>query len=227
MEIQDLEVQRREITGKGFARKLRAKGLIPAVCYRKDFEPISLSLERKVLKKLFQTASGQNLLIKLIIKSDQGPDEQQTVILKEAQRNYMSELVHADFMVVLMDEAITVEAPLRFTGEPVEALRAGGLVQQLKRVLEVECLPGNIPDILEIDISELNIGESLHVGDVKVAEGVRILTDPKESIVVISAPRAEEEEVEGEEGEEEAEAAAGEADAGTGDTDTDKGKEDA
>jgi len=207
MEIQELVVQKRRDTGKGIARKLRTKGHIPAICYRKEFDPIPLSLEKKGLEKLLSHSSGQNILMNLTIKDDQGADDQQTVILKEAQKNHMSELIHVDFLVVLMTEAITVEASLRFSGEPVDVVREGALVQQLKRTLDVECLPTNIPEYIDVDISQMTIGESIHVEDIVVPEGVRVLSDPKETVVILTAPAAEEEpvaeaeEVEGEEGE--------------------------
>ena len=207
MDIQELEVQKRRDTGKGVARKLRAKGHIPAICYRKEFDPIPLSLEKKNLEKLLSYSSGQNILMNLNIKDEQGAGDQQTVILKDAQKNHMSELIHVDFLVVLLTEAITVEASLRFIGEPVDVAREGGLVQQLKRTIDVECLPTNIPEYIDVDISQLSIGESIHVEDIVVPEGIRVLSDPKETVVILTAPAAEEEpevaaeEVEGEEGE--------------------------
>ena len=202
MEKQELEALRRLQTGKGFARKLRVKGFIPAICYQKGLEPIPLSLEKKKLEKLLKTVTGQNILIQLKIKDDQGSEHQEAVILKDIQRNHFSEVFHADFLAVRMDEVIVVEVPIRLKGEPVEALRDGGLVQQLKRSLEVECLPANMPEFIEVDISSLVIGDSIHVEQVQIAEGVRILSDPSETLVVISMP---EEEVEEEKPEEEEE----------------------
>jgi len=101
-----------------------------------------------------------------------------------------------------MDEVILVETPVKLVGEPTEALREGGMVQQLRRTLEVECLPGDIPESFDVDISGMKIGDSLHVEQVQVPEGIRILTDPKEPVVLISAVSAEEEKpVEAAEGE--------------------------
>ena len=222
MEKQELEVQKRGNTGKGVARKLRARGIIPAVCYRKGIQPIPLSLEKKRMVKLLQDAEGQgqNILIQLKITDEKGPEEQEAVILKEIQKNHLSEVLHVDFLAVKMDEAIVVEVPLKLVGEPTEALREGGLVQQLKRVLEVECLPGEIPEHMEADISQLAIGDSLHVEDVQVAEGIRVLTDAKEPVVVVSAPVAE---VEEEKAVEDEEAAAEEAAEKEGETEPEKG----
>lgn len=226
MEKQELEVQRRGRTGKGVARKLRAKGFIPAVCYRKGIQPIPLSLEKRNMDKLLQSAEGQSILIQLKIKGESGPGEEESVILKEIQKNHLSEVLHVDFLGVKMDEAIVVEVPLRLIGEPTEALQDGGMVQQLKRVLEVECLPGDIPENLEADISELKIGDSLHVEEIQVLEGIRVLTDGKEPVVVISAPVAEVEEEKEEEAEED-EAAEGDEKETEKDKDKEKSGEDA
>ena len=206
MEQQELEVRRRWGTGKGAARKLRAGGSVPAVCYRKGLEPILLSLEKRELERILQAAAGQNILIQLKIKDEARSEEQETVIVKEIQKDPLNRVLHADFMGVLMDQLITVEVAVRLVGEPTEALREGGMVQQLRRVVELECLPGDIPEHIDADIADLNMGESIHVEDLKIGEGMRVLTDPKEPVVVISAPVEEEEEKpeEVEPGEEEA-----------------------
>ncbi len=219
METQELEVTRRSETGKGTARKLRADGYVPAVCYRKGLEPILLSLEKRELERILQEAAGQNVLIKLKISGEADSAEQETVIIKEIQKDHLNRTLHADLMGVLMDQLITVEVTVRLVGEPTEALREGAMVQQLRRVVELECLPGDIPEHLDAEIAHLNMGESVHVGELKVPEGIRVLTDSKEPVVVISAPVEEEEEVpeEVEPGEEEAE--------GAEPTDKDKEKE--
>ena len=176
MQQQDLEVRRRSETGKGTARKLRAKGFVPAVCYRKGLDPILLSLEKRELEKILQAAGGQNILIQLKIKGEAASEGQETVIVKEVQKDPLNRMLHADFMGVLMDQLITVEVAVRLVGEPTEALREGAMVQQLRRVVELECLPGDIPESVDAEIAHLNMGESVHVGELKVPEGSRILT---------------------------------------------------
>lgn len=208
MQKQDLEVRRRSETGKGTARKLRAKGFLPAVCYRKGLDPILLSLEKRELERILKAAAGQNVLIQFKIKGEADSADQETVIIKEVQKDPFNRMLHADFMGVLMDQLITVEVAVRLIGEPTEALREGAMVQQLRRVVELECLPGDIPEYVDAEIAHLKMGESVHVGALKVPEGSRILTDEKEAVVVISAPVEEvkeavepgEEGVEGEEG---------------------------
>jgi large subunit ribosomal protein L25 len=194
MEIRELEVQERFKTGKGIARKLRAGGRIPAICYRKGTAPIQLSLDPKRLEKLLHTTAGQNVLIQLQI---QGAEiRKKTVILKDLQRHPLSGMLHVDFLEVLLDEAIVVEVPLRLVGEPLEALREGGLVQQLRRTIEVQCLPTRIPDQITVDVSALKLGDSIRVEEIRIDEDIRILTGPKEPVVVISAAAAEEEKAE-------------------------------
>jgi large subunit ribosomal protein L25 len=194
MRQQELEVIRRSETGKGVARKLRAEGYIPAVCYRKGLDPVHLSLEKRELERILQAAGGQNILIQLKIKGETESENQETVIVKEVQKDPLNRMLHADFMGVLMDQLITVEVAVRLVGEPTEALREGGMVQQLRRVVELECLPGDIPEYIDAEIADLNMGESIHVEELKVPEGSRLLTDAKEPVVVISAPVEEEEE---------------------------------
>lgn len=163
------------------------------MCYRKGKEAFPLSVDEKKLEKVLHTAAGQNVLIQLDIRG--GSTNRKTVILKDLQRHPLGGVLHVDFLEVLLDEAIVVEVPLRLVGEPVEALRAGGLVQQLRRSLEVRCLPTRIPEHLTVDVSSLKLGDSLHVEDVRVEAEIQILTDPKEPIVVISAPEQEKAEV--------------------------------
>ena len=209
MRHQELEVARRQETGKGAARKLRAQGHIPGVCYRKGLNPILLSLDKRSFERILQSSAGQNILIQLMIEDAAGSQGQETVIVKEVQKDHLNRMLHVDFMGVLMDQVITVEVALRLVGDPTEALREGGIVQQLRRVVELECLPGDIPESIDVDISSLKMGGSIHVEELKVPEGSRILTDPKEAVVVVSAPveekEAKPEEVEPGEGEAEAE----------------------
>jgi len=202
MEIMELEVERRWKTGKGYARKLRGSGGMPAICYRKGKDPIPLSLERRRIEKILQIAKGQNLLVRLKIKSKGGDhvsETEETVILKEMQRDPFAGFIHADFLAISMDKPIVVEVNLHLVGEPTEVLREGGIVQQLKRALEVECMPQQIPEHIDMDISSLTFGETIHVGDIPIPEGIKVMTDPKEPIVVISTIKEEEEVVEEEE----------------------------
>jgi large subunit ribosomal protein L25 len=207
MEQQELNVRKRVDTGKGVARKLRSSGYVPAVCYRKGLDPILLSLEKRELERILQASAGQNVLIQLNIEDEKASEDHQTVIVKEVQKDHLNRMLHADFMGVLMDQLITVEVAVRLVGEPTEALREGGMVQQLRRVVELECLPADIPEHVDAEIGDLKIGDSVHVEQLKVPEGSRILTDAKEPVVVISAPveEAEEKPEEAEPGEEGAE----------------------
>jgi len=193
METYELVAQVRSRTGKGVARKLRARGDIPAVCYRKGIDSIPLSVNRTSIGRLIEKAARRNVLITLTIKNGDH-EERKTVMLKEMQRGPLAELLHVDFLEVLMDQKIAVQVPVRLVGEAPEVARAGATIQLVRREIELECLPSRIPDYIDIDVSALGIGDSVQVEDITVGEGIRILTDPKEAVVTILAAEKEIEE---------------------------------
>ncbi len=193
METYELEAQVRTRTGKGAARKLRLKGEIPAICYRKGIDAIPLSVDRLSITRLIEKAARRNVLINLRI-NDRDSSSQKTVMLKELQRGPLAELLHVDFLEVLLDQKIVVQVPVRIVGEASEVARAGASVQLVRREIELECLPAKIPDYIDVDVSSLKIGDSVLVEDIPVGEGVRILTDPKELLVKVMTAEKETEE---------------------------------
>jgi large subunit ribosomal protein L25 len=201
MEVYEIEAQVRSKRGKGVARKLRAQGDIPAVCYRRGIESIPLSVSGAGIQKVLKAARGRNILVRLKIH-DEDRQEQKTVMLKELQRGPLSRLLHVDFLEVLMDEKIVVEVPIRLVGEATEVVRAGASIQQVRREIEIECLPGKIPDDVDVDISSIKIGDSFQVENIRVDPDIRILTDLKEPIFTIISAAEEIEEKVAEEAEE-------------------------
>ncbi len=194
MERLVLTAQVREETGKGVARKLRAKGLVPAILYGPRTQPIPLSVSRKELSKALRTEAGGNVLIDLEIKDGDLPSRK-VVMLKEVQYDYLGkEILHTDFYEVAMDVMITVEVPIHLVGRP-EGAKLGGILDQIRRVVEIQCLPGDIPNSIEVDVSSLKIGDSIHISDIKFEKG-KILTDPGETIATVLAPIVEEKKVE-------------------------------
>lgn len=194
MERLVLTAELREGTGKGVARKLRAKGLIPAILYGPRTKPIPLIVSRKELSKALRTEAGGNVLIDLEIKDGDLPTRK-VVMLKEVQYDYLGkEILHTDFYEVAMDVMITVEVPIHLVGRP-EGAKLGGILDQIRRVVEIQCLPGDIPNSIEVDVSSLKIGDSLHISDIKFEKG-KILTDPGETIATVLAPIVEEKKVE-------------------------------
>lgn len=205
---QKLVGEKREGSGKGVARKLRAAGRVPAVLYGHGMDPLSLSIDSRELFHLFHTRAGTNVLVDLVVDGNE-----HLAMPREIQRDHIrGRFVHVDFLVVRRDEKIHVSVPIRVVGESV-GVKAGGVVEHHLWELQVECLPADVPEAIEADISDLEIGSGLRVSDLKAPHGATILTDPDESVVAVQQPQMaiEEEEaaeaVEGEAAEEEAEGA--------------------
>lgn len=185
-----LDVQAREGRGKGVARKLRATGRIPGVCYGRDFEPLHISLDSRTLERLLHTSdAGMNTLIDL---RGQGVDGK-TVMVKELQRDPVSgHPLHADLYAVDLARTVQVAVPVHLTGK-APGVDMGGILDHALREIELECLPAAIPRELLVDVGTLGIGDSLHVRDIPLPEGVELLSDPDLSVVSCVTPAAAEE----------------------------------
>ncbi|MGC8659112.1 MAG: 50S ribosomal protein L25 [Desulfomonilaceae bacterium] len=183
-------VQRFE-TGKGPARRLRAAGYAPAVFYGKKTEPMNLSLMVHEFHKAVEKA-GSNPLFDLRIATDGGPELTMLALLKERQiRPVDSSLVHLDFVQIFMDEAIEVEVPLEFVGKAI-GVEKGGMFQPVAKEIRVSCLPVDIPDEIEVDISKLEMGHSIHVGEIVLPLGVKPAMDLGIALATIVAPKKDE-----------------------------------
>jgi large subunit ribosomal protein L25 len=189
-----LTAEIREGIGKEKAKKLRAKGLIPAIFYGPKSQTIHLVIDSKELSKVLQTEAGENVLIDLNIrKGDQS--NHKVVMVKDLQIDPLQRMtLHTDFYEVAMDEMVTVEVPVHLSGRP-EGIKMGGILEQVRRVIQVQCLPGDIPKSVDIDVSPLKIGDSIHVQDIKV-EKVKILSDSNFTIATVVPPVVEEKVVE-------------------------------
>ena len=151
MEILDLEVQKREVVGKAYVKKLRNLGLIPAVVYGRSKEPIILQIEGKEFEKIFKTRSRENSILNL--KFMGGTEENITAMIQDLQRDILKpDVLHADFIRISLDEKTRVMVPLNIVGEPTSS---GGVIDTPVREVEVECLPLNIPRRIDVDISNL------------------------------------------------------------------------
>ncbi|MCH7855385.1 MAG: 50S ribosomal protein L25 [Gemmatimonadetes bacterium] len=212
-----LAASRRHETGKGVARRLRAAGQVPAVLYGKDQEPISLTLDAREALSLFHSISVENTIVNVQIDDDK--EVLETLVREIQMHPYRPDIVHVDFYCIERGVALEVEIPANYNGTPT-GVRDGGVLEVILHEFRVKCIPSKIPESIEIDISHLDIGESIHVSEVPMDEGVELLTDPGQTACLVSAPRAEEEveeEVEeGLEGVEGVEGAEGEAPEGGG-----------
>jgi large subunit ribosomal protein L25 len=217
LEFIELSAKTRTTTGKSPARALRRQGELPAVLYGPDTEPVLLSVNIADLEKALKISAGQTFF-NLSIADAKG--SARTAMIKELQQNPVSqEIIHADFYEISMDRKITVKVPVVVTGKSI-GVEMGGLLQIIRRELEVLCLPKAIPDTIEIDVTELNIGDSIHVEEIPLAEDVEIPAEVNFTVITILAPKVEEEEEPEEEGLEEGEEGAEEAaEAEEGETD--------
>ena len=208
---------RRQGTGKGAARAGRRSGRIPGVLYGHDEESVTVSVDALELNRLIQSISVENTIVDLEVKGEKEPFK---VLIREVQRHpYRDDVLHIDFFHIAMDEKIHVEVPVVLVGVPIGVKDKGGVVDHQLREIEIRCLPADIPEKIEMDISELDIGNSIHVKDLELPD-LEIQTDLDRSVVAVLAPTVivepEEEEVEeellepelvGKEGEAEEEAA--------------------
>lgn len=191
MEQVNLEGFIRKSSGKGVARSLRRAGNIPAIFYGPQAESIAISVSRVPLEKILKKQAGENTLYQLTIKGD---DQEivKTVMLKELQKNPLDrEILHADFYEVSLTKEIDITVGLRIVGK-APGVEDGGFLQEISRELEVRCLPTQIPDKIEVDVSTLGIGDSLHVQDLKLPEGIRVLSDAHLTLVTVVPPLVEE-----------------------------------
>jgi len=190
MERPVLTVTHRETKGKGMARKLREKGLIPAVFYGPRTETLSITVDPKELSKTLQTEAGGNVLIDLdILKGDQS--DRRVAMVKDIQFKILEKgLLHADFYEVALDEMVTVEVPINLVGKS-EGVKLGGILDQIKRTVQIQCFPADIPKRIDVEVSALMIGDSIHVQDLQVEKG-KILFDTNFTIATVVPPIAEE-----------------------------------
>jgi large subunit ribosomal protein L25 len=193
MEKPVLKAEIREGTGKELARKLRVKGFIPAIFYGPRSKSIPLVIDAKEFAQTLQTEAGENVLIELnILKGDKA--DRKVVMVKDVQIDPLQRTaLHADLYEVAMDEMVTVEIPIHLTGKP-EGTKMGGILEQIRRVIQIQSLPGDIPKGIDVDVSSLKIGDSIHIQDIKV-EKVKIIADTNFTIATVVPPVVEEEKV--------------------------------
>jgi large subunit ribosomal protein L25 len=193
-----LNVQPRTERGKNDMRKLRTRGRVPAVVYGHGDETRTLSVSAHDLEKLLGSISVENTIIDLALEGGATTP----ALIREVQYHPARKLVlHVDFLVIHAGQKIHLEVPIRLHGSPIGVRDNGGILQEVLRDLHVECLPGDIPEAIDLDIDNLDIGDVIHVRDVS-APNVRILNDPDIVLVTVVAPTVAElpEDLEAEEG---------------------------
>jgi large subunit ribosomal protein L25 len=169
--------------GKGVARKLRAAGRIPAVLYGHDQESMALSVDAHDMFRVLHTSAGANVLVDLKVDGTE-----HLVLPREIQRNHIKgTIVHVDFLAVSRTETIQVNVEVVDVGE-APGVKQGGVVDHHLREVLVECFPQDVPEQIEADISGLDLGDTLHVGDLPAPAGVTILTSPEETVLAVIVP---------------------------------------
>ncbi len=189
MEIFDLKVRKRSGAGTALAKKSRKAGFIPGVVYSRGAAALSLEVPKKDLYQLLHAHADENLIVNLAIDSG----DSRTAIISEVQTHPVNdEILHVDFKGISMDEKIVVKVALHAKGESI-GVKEGGILDHVRREIEIECLPSQIPEKIEVDVTDLAIGKSLHVSELILPEGIVCLDDPETVLLTVVVPRAEEE----------------------------------
>jgi len=191
MAMMELTADRRRYTGKEINRKRRAEGKIPGVIYGKGLETRSIEFQRKPLEKFLNTARRGTVVVKMTVQ-DGAEGKESFAVLKETQTHPLTgRVTHVDFYEVALGRKFRVEVPLRIKGKAV-GIEMGGVLDVVTRSLEVECTPDHVPEVLELDVTSLGIGDSLHLADVRFPEGVvPTEKDLRMTLAAVHTPKAE------------------------------------
>jgi large subunit ribosomal protein L25 len=214
LELIELKTEKRATTGNGPARRLRRSGQIPAVYYGPNTKPVLLSVSKNDLELVLKKGGIGQVMLNLVIQNN-GETRTMPAMIKELQTHPVSRnFIHIDFYEINMDRKITVKVPVVTKGV-AKGVELGGILQIVRRELEVECLPLSVPESIVIDITDLDIGDSIHVGKISLESEIEILEEDNRTVVTVLHPKLEEaeapeeeeaEEGAGEEGEEASEA---------------------
>lgn len=220
-----LNAQKRDDLGKGASRTIRRAGRVPAVLYGRELESIHLSVDAHEATRLFHSISVDNTIVDLSVEGEKKP--YQTLVREIQTHPWKDSLVHIDFLRIQEGVAVDLEIPVELVGVPVGVRLSGGVLEQIVHELEVRCIPSKIPESFTLDVSGLDINQSLHVSDIPVTEGVEILMPGEQTICAVAIPRIVEEAelaepVVAAEGEEPAEGEAKDGAAGAGEKDGDE-----
>jgi large subunit ribosomal protein L25 len=186
MEKFSLNVVKRDARGKGGARELRRSGLIPGIVYRGG-DSVAVQIATKELSQFISKTAGEQVLVNLDFQ-----DGSKMAIVKDYQKDpVMGDLLHVDFQEISATEEIEISVHIVTTGESIGVKRDKGILQFGIREIEIECLPDKIPGHVTVDVSNLLIGQTIHVSDLKLGEGIRVITDPGELIVAVTTIKEE------------------------------------
>lgn len=184
--ILDLVAQPRTVSGTGAVKRLRNTGSTPAVVYGRKVAPLNVQVDTKTFTKILQGSASDNILVSLKLENGE-----QLALVQEVQHDHLKGgITHVDFHAIAMDEEIHAEVPVEVVGES-PGLKFGGLVEAIHHTLEVRCLPKDLPEHISVDVSSLELGKSIHVGEIKFPEGVRPKLAADVVVVMCEEPKVE------------------------------------
>jgi large subunit ribosomal protein L25 len=188
-----LSARTRERIGGSIANKLRREGLVPAVVYGGKDKPQSLQVAAREITTLLSHARGENILVELEIENE-GAKTSRMALIQEVQHEPLSGgIVHVDFHAINMNEVLNTFVPIEWRGEPKGVKNSGGILEQSLRSLDIECLPKDLPEVVSVDVSGLDVGDSIHVRHLMLPEGVKALDDADLTVFLVAAPAVVEE----------------------------------
>ncbi len=183
-----VKAERREKRGKNSSRQIRREGKVPAILYGPNIDTVCLTMNKKDLFDILKLETGENTIFKVSFDSDK-----RDVMIKDLQVGPVSdEILHVDLIQIAMDKEIQVSVPILPTGDPVGVKNEGGFIDLITREVEIECLPKDIPDHIEVDISSLHLNQSIKVEDIVLPDRVKMISDPNTVLAIIEAPTKEE-----------------------------------
>ncbi len=183
----------RTLTRRGGTKKLRTSGRVPAVIYAREKTPQNLEVDRRTLHDLIHHSASENLLLDLTVDGD--TRAKRLALLQEVQHHPLNgSLLHVDFHEVAENEKVTVMVPIEPAGEAAGVKTGGGVLEHVLFKVKVRSYPKDLPEVIHVDVSHLNIGQSVHIGEIKAPEGVEILGDKKIPVLSVAAPVTEAEE---------------------------------
>ncbi|KPK97152.1 MAG: hypothetical protein AMJ95_10585 [Omnitrophica WOR_2 bacterium SM23_72] len=188
-----LDVESREDVGRAKVKQLRESGFVPAVVYAEGKVSIPVKVSHSALIKLIHQHRIESVLINVKIKDDRKRSARSCVIKEIQYEPVHGEILHVDFNEISLTETIKVNVPVVAKGEPIGVKQEGGSLEHILWEIEVECLPTQIPKDFQVDVSPLKIGDSIHIKDLSVPPGVKILNDPSSIVLSVAAPMKEEE----------------------------------
>jgi large subunit ribosomal protein L25 len=188
-----LKAKTRTEMGRSAVKRMRTQGVVPAVIYGSHTKPLNVSVTLQDLENALHHATGENVLVDLQVDQD-GKTDNRLALIQEVQHHpYEDTILHVDFHEVRATEKLRANVALRPIGEPAGVKTGGGVLEYVMRELRVECLPKDLPSIIEVNVEKLEIGQSIHVGDIAVPAGVTVVDDKGQTVFLVAAPITEEE----------------------------------